>query len=155
MRMFFEEDCAGAPVMHHQYDLRQDCFGWIRTVDADTAMDYDPSEKTRDNSAACFICYQGALCFREYTGVLSCENPDANGKLASWSTDKLLSTEECVLDGGNAYTQLQGGTEKCPPLPAGYDLQACHDELVKKCGHEGMKISCIGCCAGAEGCTNS
>jgi len=149
MEMFDEPSCE-RPLMALTYDLNQECFGWTRTVDENTAVGLQPGETMRDNSAACFQCFQGALCFREFTYVLTCEQPDAQGVKACQSTPKFFldgmfleesrdETSSCIADAANAYTRLvDGSTKNCPawlPTPEApvFDKAACVDLLEEKC----------------------
>ncbi|MFT5684353.1 MAG: hypothetical protein ACI8RZ_005294 [Myxococcota bacterium] len=124
--------------MELTYQLDQECFGWIRTASPQTAGMLIPGETTRDNSAACFHCFEDSLCFREYTGTLYCDEPNGSeGYVATKSTDKLFTTEGCVQDGGGqAATHLIGGTEDCPPWPEKYERsnEGCRQLLAEKGG---------------------
>ncbi|MFT4622708.1 MAG: hypothetical protein ACI8PZ_001364 [Myxococcota bacterium] len=126
---------AGDPdAMVLGYDLNQDCFGWSRTVDDATAGNLSKYECQRDNSASCFICYRDALCFREFTGTLTCNTQDPWGAMAINSTDKLFVFDKAQSDGGgNAYTRLIEKNKDCPARPKGYDIHSCAEELALTC----------------------
>ncbi|MFT5682696.1 MAG: hypothetical protein ACI8RZ_003620 [Myxococcota bacterium] len=145
----FTDDCAG----DRSFQLDQECYGWSRTVDEETASRWQPYETFRPNSAACFQCYRGddgfaALCFREYQYTLSCDQPDANGLKAQRTTDKLFTTERCQNDGGDSYTRLtgiSGDDHTCKPMPTDMTLEeACEEWLASEdcthttCGSDGL-----------------
>lgn len=126
--------CKGDPKsMIIEFDTSQDCYGWRRTVDPSTGSGVDPRETTRDNSAACMLCYENALCYREYTASLVCDAPFPEWQVQQ-STDKFITTTSCEPDGGgDVRSQIIDRAENCPPAPEGYDREACLDELEEKC----------------------
>ena len=120
-----DPNCEGPAEMAIDFDTSQDCYGWRRTVDPASAHNLDPRESTRDNSAACFVCYRDALCFREFTASLVC-TASFPGWVVQQSTDKFVTTTSCEEDGaGSVLSRVSSGTENCPETPPGFDQEAC------------------------------
>jgi hypothetical protein len=135
-------DCSSPVAMRLSYDIGQDCFGWTRTVTPGTG-NAPLWEKTRDNSGACFTCMvdgegNGALCFQEYTGTLTCEAWSPQGYIASKTTEKLFTTAGCQSDAGGAASttlvSMPDDGQGCLVVADG-DFAAACTEALKSCKH--------------------
>ena len=124
-----DDDCAlGKEQMYLYYDAGQSCYAWSRNVSEGVGEEVGEDEVERDNSAGDFKCFKDLLCFTEYTHNDNC----GSEKMV---THKRL-TNSCAPDENTGmFIRLLGGTEDCPELPEGANLEKlCPQGIVSRDG---------------------